>query len=278
MADWALSRSYFFPRLTPLYHPFFYEPRPAMVPMSFFDIDDAISRMHQDAARQMVEVFKDFDTLTPRPRERAADWMDVDDEEFFKDIEHPFALGEETKGQKSLKGETAAAAEPEPAPGEEEQTQAQEQQQRAQGEQQQQEQQQPSTRSSRYVYSSTTIRNEKGEPITREFKHYEDSTGRAKTWRRRAIGDKAIPEVYQKFPGKENVEKKQLADLNENERQEFEKNWQETPFAKLQQQQMEGQQQEGGQTGQKKLEGQKQKGQGHHKQREHEKERAKMEL
>jgi len=247
-----------------------------MVPMSFFDIDDAISRMHQDAARQMVEVFKDFDDLTPRPSGRARDWMDVEDDEFFKDIEHPFSLTEEAKeGQKSPKGETAAA-EPEPAPGEQEaQTQ---QQQRPQGQQQAQEQQRPSTRSSRYVYSSTTIKNEKGEPITREFKHYEDSTGRAKTWRRRAIGDKALPEVYQKFPGKENVEKKQLADLNENERQDFEKKWQETPFAKLQQQQMEGQQQEGGQTEQQKLEGQKQQGQMHHKESEQEKERAKMEL
>lgn len=264
MADWALSRSYFFPRLTPLYHPFFYEPRPAMVPMSFFDVDDAISRMHQEAARQMVEVFKDFDELTPAPSRRARDWMDVEDDEFFKDIEHPFALEEGEGEQKSLKGEQAAAAEPEPAPGEEK-PKAEEQKE-----------QHPKTRSSRYVYSSTTVRNEKGEPVTREFKHYEDSTGRAKTWRRRAIGDKAVPEVYQKYPGKEEVEKKRLANMNENELQDFEKNWTDTPFAKLQQQQLQ-QGQEGGQQGQQQLEGQKHEGQSQ-KQKEQEREPAKMEL
>jgi len=279
MADFALTRSYFYPRLTPMYHPFFYEPGPSLLTTSFFDIDDAISRMHDTAARQMVEVFKDFDPLIPQAaRRRRSDWMDVDDDEFFKDIEPPFSKEEGAEGKQGEK-EKMAAAEPEPAPGEEaqqgQQREAQAQQPEAQkGQQQQQQQQQqqrePRTLSTRYVYSSTTVRGDKGEPIVREFKHYEDSTGRAKTFRRRAIGDKSIPEVYQKFPDQDKVERKVLGNMKENDVQDFEKKWQETPFGKLTQEEIEGGK---GQEKQQQLEGHKESQQVHSQRTEKEREK-----
>ena len=82
---------------------------------------------------------------------------------------------------------------------------------------------------SRYSYYSSSADSSDGKPLRQEYKTYIDSTGRRKERLTRAIGDKELTEIADITGDSEpKVEKK--TKMGEEELQEFERTWANTPF------------------------------------------------
>ena len=79
-----------------------------------------------------------------------------------------------------------------------------------------------------YVYSSRYYKNANDDEIVEKVKHYEDGTGRTKTLKYRKMGDLELPELLQKYPDSDKIERKILSKdktWDDKKLTEFENSW-----------------------------------------------------
>lgn len=85
---------------------------------------------------------------------------------------------------------------------------------------------------SSYSYSSSSVLDDKGRRITSRRRRYEDSNGRLKALHEREVDGKKLRTIWNRM--KKDEEGKHDTICSNGSPEEFEKLWQETPFAKAQ--------------------------------------------